>query len=80
VTAVLDPDLLVLGGGVGTQGGDLLIGPIQDRLRHLVALQPPRIEISTLGPDSVLMGALAVGVDAARDLVLDRTVAATLTG
>jgi predicted NBD/HSP70 family sugar kinase len=80
VTAVLDPDLVVLGGGVGTQGGDLLIGPIQDRLRHLVALQPPRIEISTLGPDGVLMGALAVGVDAARDLVLDRTVAATLTG
>jgi predicted NBD/HSP70 family sugar kinase len=80
LSAVLDPDLVVLGGGVGMQGGDLLIGPIQDRLRHLVALQPPRIEVSTLGPDGVLMGALAVGVDAARDLVLDRTVAATLTG
>jgi predicted NBD/HSP70 family sugar kinase len=79
VTAVLDPELVVLGGGVGMQGGDLLIGPIQDRLRHLVALQPPRIEVSTLGPDGVLLGALAVGVDAAHDLVLDRTVAATLT-
>ncbi|MFJ8579393.1 ROK family transcriptional regulator [Micromonospora sp. NPDC093277] len=76
VTAVLDPELVVLGGGVGVQGGDLLIGPIQDRLRHLVALQPPRIEVSTLGSDAVLMGAVAVGVTAARDLVLDRTVAA----
>jgi predicted NBD/HSP70 family sugar kinase len=79
VTAVLDPQLVVLGGGVGVQGGDLLIAPIQDRLRHLVALRPPRIEVSTLGPDGVLMGALAVGVNAARDIVLDRTVAATLT-
>ncbi|MEV4760008.1 ROK family transcriptional regulator [Micromonospora sp. NPDC049559] len=76
VAAVLDPELVVLGGGVGVQGGDLLIGPVQHRLRHLVALQPPRIEVSTLGADAVLMGAVAVGVTAARDLVLDRTVAA----
>ncbi|MEV0715759.1 ROK family transcriptional regulator [Asanoa sp. NPDC050611] len=77
VTAVLDLELIVLGGGVGVQGGDLLIDPVQDRLRHLVALQPPRIQASTLAADAVLMGAVAVGVTAARDLVLDRTVAAT---
>jgi len=76
VTAVLDLELIVLGGGVGVQGGDLLIGPVRDRLRHLVALQPPRIEVSTLGADAVRIGAVAVGVTAARDLVLDRTVAA----
>jgi predicted NBD/HSP70 family sugar kinase len=73
ITAVLDPELVVLGGGVGSHAGDLLTGPILDRLRHLVVLQPPRIEISTLGGDAVLLGALAVGLTGARDLVLERT-------
>jgi predicted NBD/HSP70 family sugar kinase len=73
ITAVLDPELVVLGGGVGSQSGDLLIGPVTERLRNLVALRPPRIEVSTLGKDAVLLGALAVGLTEARDLVLDRT-------
>jgi len=73
IAAVLDPELVVLGGGVGSHAGDLLTGPVLDRLRHLVALHPPRIEISTLGTDAVLLGALAVGLTGARDLVLDRT-------
>jgi predicted NBD/HSP70 family sugar kinase len=72
VTAILDPELVVLGGGIGTQGGDLLIGPVRDRLTSLVALDPPRIEVSALGADAVLRGALAVGLAAARDLVLNR--------
>ena len=75
IAAVLDPELVVLGGGVGSHAGDLLTGPILDRLRNLVALQPPRIEISTLGTDAVLLGALAVGLTGARDLVLDRAAA-----
>ncbi|WP_344613016.1 ROK family transcriptional regulator [Dactylosporangium salmoneum] len=73
ITAVLDPELVVLGGGVGSQPGDLLTGPVTERLRNLVALHPPRIEVSTLGKDAVLLGALAVGLTEARDLVLDRT-------
>lgn len=74
VTAVLDPELVVLGGGIGTQGGDLLVAPVVDRLKSLVALVPPRIEVSILGADAVLRGALAVGLTAARDMVLDRAV------
>ncbi|MEV4641275.1 ROK family transcriptional regulator [Actinoplanes sp. NPDC049548] len=73
VAAVLDPELVVLGGGVGGHAGDLLTRPVVDRLRHLVALHPPRIEVSTLDTDAVLLGALAVGLTGARDLVLDRT-------
>jgi hypothetical protein len=65
----------VLGGGVGSHAGDLLTGPVLDRLRHLAALHPPRIEVSTLGSDAVLRGALAVGLTGARDLVLDRAAA-----
>ncbi|MFG1924697.1 ROK family protein [Cryptosporangium sp. NPDC048952] len=72
VTAVLDPELVVLGGGVGSHAGDLLTGPLLERLGDLVVLDPPRIEVSTLGADAVLLGALASGLSAARDLVLDR--------
>ncbi|MFI5954328.1 ROK family protein [Cryptosporangium sp. NPDC051539] len=75
IAAVLDPELVVLGGGVGSHAGDLLTGPLLDRLGHLVALDPPRIEVSTLGGDAVLLGALASGLSAARDLVLDRSAA-----
>ncbi|WP_432824674.1 ROK family transcriptional regulator [Dactylosporangium sp. CA-092794] len=71
ITAVLDPELVVLGGGVGSQTGDLLVAPVAERLRDLVALRPPRIEVSTLGTDAVLLGALAVGLADARDLVLE---------
>jgi predicted NBD/HSP70 family sugar kinase len=78
VTAILDPELVVLGGGIGTQGGDLLTGPVRERLTSLVALVPPRIEVSALGADAVLRGALAVGLTAARDLVLNR--AASIAG
>ena len=63
---------MVLGGGVGSQPGDLLTGPVTQRLRNLVALRPPRIEVSTLGTDAVLLGALAVGLTEARTLILDR--------
>jgi len=80
IAAVLDPELVVLGGGVGSHAGDLLTGPVLDRLRHLVALHPPRIEVSTLGSDAVLRGALAVGLTGARDLVLDRTTAPGRSG
>ncbi|WP_220504067.1 ROK family transcriptional regulator [Microbispora sp. H13382] len=76
VIAVLDPELVVLGGGIGAQAGDLLAGPVAERLRTLVALTPPRIEVSALGADAVILGALAVGLSTARDLVFERAVAA----
>lgn len=76
VVAVLDPELIVLGGGIGAQAGDLLAGPVAERLETLVALTPPRIEVSTLGQDAVILGALAVGLSTARDLVFERAVAA----
>lgn len=72
VIAVLDPELVVLGGGVGGHAGDLLTGPLRERLGRLLPLRPPRIEVSTLGTDAVLLGAIASGLTAAHDLVLDR--------
>jgi predicted NBD/HSP70 family sugar kinase len=68
LVAVTDVRLVVLGGGIGTNGGDLLY----DRIRkHLDAWlpAPPRVEASSLGDAAVLTGALAVGLRAARENV-----------
>ncbi|MEU9444747.1 ROK family transcriptional regulator [Streptomyces sp. NPDC048304] len=72
--AVLDPDLVVLGGGVG-HSVDLLLRPVQDRVRALTPLRP-RIAPSRLGEDAVLLGAVATALDTARDLVFERRTAA----
>ncbi|MEU9991123.1 ROK family transcriptional regulator [Streptomyces sp. NPDC007971] len=68
--AVLDPDLVVLGGGVG-HSVDLLLGPVGERLRALTPLRP-RIAPSRLGEDAVLLGAVATALGTARDLVFER--------
>lgn len=73
--AVLDPDLVVLGGGVG-HSVDLLLGPVRERLRALTPLRP-RIAPSRLGADAVLLGAVATALDTARDRVFERRTAGT---
>ncbi len=69
VIAVLDPGLIVIGGGVGGNA-DLLLGPTKRLLGDLLALSPPPIEMSVLGRDAVVLGGLAAGLDLARDDVL----------
>jgi predicted NBD/HSP70 family sugar kinase len=69
IIAVLDPGLIVLGGGVGSNV-DVLLTPIQQRLAELLALEPPPIRVSAVGRESVVLGGLAAGLDAARDIVL----------
>ncbi|MPY33834.1 ROK family protein [Streptomyces adustus] len=68
--AVLDPDLVVLGGGVG-HSVDLLLGPVREHLRALTPLRP-RISPSRLGEDAVLLGAVATALGTARDTVFER--------
>ena len=65
VAAVADPALVVLGGGIGTNG-DLLLTPVR-RLLSAWMPYPPRVEISSLGEAAVLMGALAIGLHSALD-------------
>ena len=67
IAAVADPALVVLGGGLGTNG-DLLLTPVRRLLAAWIPY-PPRIEISSLGEAAVLMGALAVGLRSALDNV-----------
>jgi glucokinase len=59
VTAVVDPELVVLDGSVGRA-----LAPYLDRLVGLVepsVLYPPDIRVSTLAPTSTLAGAVAEG-------------------
>ncbi|MEU6854605.1 ROK family protein [Actinacidiphila alni] len=73
VAAVLDPDLVVLGGGVG-HSADLLLRTVGDTLRRLTPLRP-KVAASTLGEDAVLLGAVATALGTARDVVFERRAA-----
>jgi len=75
VIALLDPELVVLGGGIGGHGADVLLGAVRERLETMTPLGPPRVEVSPLGDDAVVLGALATGLATARALVFDRAIA-----
>jgi predicted NBD/HSP70 family sugar kinase len=61
VCAVLDPELVVLGGGIGTGAGQLLVDPLRRVLGTISPLRP-RMAISDLGSGAVLIGAVSEGV------------------
>lgn len=71
VAAVIDPELVVLGGGVGSNV-DLLLEPVEAALRTMTPLAP-RIVAGSLGDGAVLSGAIAMGLEAARKLVFEVT-------
>ncbi len=65
VAAVIDPELVVLGGGIG-DNADLLLDPLRAALWRITPLRP-RLEPSQLGGDAVLRGAISTAVTAARE-------------
>jgi predicted NBD/HSP70 family sugar kinase len=67
VAAVADVGLVVLGGGLGANS-DLLLDPVRATLGRWLPY-PPRVEVSSLGEAAVLTGALAIGLETARDSV-----------
>ena len=69
IAAMLDPALVILGGGVGVNT-DLLLDPISDFLAALTPLRPA-IAASELGGDAVLLGAIATALGTARELVFE---------
>jgi predicted NBD/HSP70 family sugar kinase len=71
VVPVVDPELVILGGGIA-RNGDLLLDPIERELR---AVSPflPRLEMSALGEDAELHGAVALSLQAAQDQLFTRT-------
>jgi predicted NBD/HSP70 family sugar kinase len=71
VVTLLDPELVVLGGGVGRNLGEYLPA-LQQSLGELIPLPQPRFAVSALGDDAVLLGGLASGLTAARERALER--------
>lgn len=63
VVAMLDPELVILGGPIGLQAA--LLEPVQAAVRTLVPM-PPRIERGALGEEAALHGALVLALQRAR--------------
>jgi predicted NBD/HSP70 family sugar kinase len=70
VVPVIDPELVVLGGGIG-RNGDLLLEPVQAELREL-SLFHPRVEASALGEDGPVLGAVAMALEQAQERLFAR--------
>ena len=69
VAAILDPELIVLGGGVG--GNVDLLRPVLERqLEQLTPLEV-RIAAGELGQDAVVLGSVATALTTARELVFE---------
>jgi predicted NBD/HSP70 family sugar kinase len=70
IIAVIDPDLIVLGGGVGRAPGFAAeVGIALEMLAPVV----PEIRVSALGDDAVVEGCLAAGMERAWHRVLERS-------
>ena len=67
--AVIDPELVVLGGGIGSNPA--LLGPVRATVAELVPLTA-RIEISRLGDQAALHGAIAVALREAHAMLFRR--------
>jgi predicted NBD/HSP70 family sugar kinase len=72
VCAIVDPELVVLGGGIGAS--PLLLPPVRGSAAALVPITA-RIETSLLGERAALQGAIAVALHAARTQLLSQAAA-----
>jgi predicted NBD/HSP70 family sugar kinase len=66
VIAVVDPELIVLGGGIGQAQG--FLDAVVEQLRPLAPVLP-EVKASVLGADTVVAGCVAAGLDRAWHLV-----------
>jgi glucokinase len=60
INTLLDPELIVLSGGV-VKSADLLLPAVQERIRGVLP-QTPRVEVSRLGRRAAVMGGIALTV------------------
>jgi predicted NBD/HSP70 family sugar kinase len=71
IVALLDPELVVFGGGIGRNLHEHLPA-LRQRLAELLPLPQPRFAVSALGDDATLLGGLASGLSTARERALSR--------
>ncbi|GGK95399.1 hypothetical protein Ppa06_63780 [Planomonospora parontospora subsp. parontospora] len=72
ITAVVDPEIVVLTGGTLLAGGELLRGLVEEELHALTIPRPPLL-LSAVEGNPVLAGALDLALAAARDEVFSST-------
>jgi predicted NBD/HSP70 family sugar kinase len=70
IAPVVDPELVVLGGGIG-RNGDLLLDPVEREVRDLSRFHP-RVDVSVLGEDGAVLGAVAMALQSAQDRLFAR--------
>ncbi|MFI0451584.1 ROK family protein [Actinomadura sp. 6N118] len=80
VIALLDPELVIIGGGLGQHGVDVLLDAVRERLTDMTPLDPPPIEPSVLAEEATVLGALATGLSTAIDIVFNRAVGEPAVG
>jgi glucokinase len=69
LVVVLNPDRVIIGGGVAA-AGELLLGPIRDELRrrvHVTDLRQVRVVTAKLGPWAGAIGAAVHGAERSSD-------------
>lgn len=70
VCAVLDPEMVVLAGGIGTN--EVLLEPIRSALEDITP-SPVKVAVSALGPKAGLVGAVLFAADAQLRDILEQT-------
>ncbi|HXZ99760.1 MAG TPA: ROK family transcriptional regulator [Candidatus Binatia bacterium] len=70
VAAVVDPELVILGGGIGSEL-TLLRDPMERRIHQLTPFHP-QVVVSDLGDEAVLLGAIATALEMAGEPVYGR--------
>jgi predicted NBD/HSP70 family sugar kinase len=78
VHLILDPDLVVIGGGL-SRAGERLLAAVERHLR-LRTLVPPRLALSALGDTAVALGAVRSALNDVDDRVLTPLSLAQVTG
>jgi glucokinase len=64
-TLLMDPELIVLGGGLSLAGDTLLLPVAESMHSGLAFRRPPRLVIGTFGADAGRVGAGLIGWEAA---------------
>jgi glucokinase len=70
ITALIDPQLIILGGAVTRAGGDRFVEAVEERMRGYMSSlveRPVEIASSILGFESVSIGGLALALESMRD-------------
>jgi predicted NBD/HSP70 family sugar kinase len=71
IVPIVDPELVILGGGIG-RNGDLLLEPVRQALKAILPFKV-RLETSPLGEEAVVLGAVWMALQVAQDLLFTRT-------